>query len=296
MIFKQTFVLLSVMLLSRNSYKLLSKPTFYAIRELSMKREKSNYGINDGYEINKHTNNKYTSYLPKSMNQERYCNALSKISNKIVIVIGPAGTGKTMFACLNAISLLKDKKISKIIITRPVVTVEEDIGFLPGNLVKKMDPWTRPLFDIFLEYFSKTELDNMINNNVIEISPLGFMRGRTFKNAYIIADEMQNSSPNQMKMLATRIGFNSKMVITGDLHQSDKNMENGLNDIITKVQAKYKDRDNSTSLIEIVNLGIRDVERSDIVKEIIDIYENDDKQTIIKPKVNFDFDSLYKRP
>ena len=121
-------------------------------------------------------------YSPKSANQETYVKYLNDDGNKIIISCGPAGTGKTLFACQKAITQLKTQEIDKIVITRPVVTVEEDIGFLPGNIIKKMDPWTKPLFDIFLEYYSKSELDLMLNNCKIEICPLAFMRGRTFKN------------------------------------------------------------------------------------------------------------------
>jgi phosphate starvation-inducible PhoH-like protein len=213
------------------------------------------------------------SYKPKSSNQSKYVIALDNDTNKIIIANGPAGTGKTLFACQKAISLFKGDLINKIIVTRPVVTVEEEIGFLPGNLVKKMDPWTKPLFDIFLEHFTKTEFDLLLNNNKIEICPLAFMRGRTFKNAFIIADEMQNSSPNQMKMLVTRLGDNSRIVITGDLNQSDIKTENGLNDIIKKIN-NFNLHNTSAKGINIVEFTSNDIERSEIVKTIIDIYDN----------------------
>uniref|UniRef100_A0A6C0IF87 PhoH-like protein n=1 Tax=viral metagenome TaxID=1070528 RepID=A0A6C0IF87_9ZZZZ len=213
------------------------------------------------------------SYKPKSINQINYVAALDNETNKIIIANGPAGTGKTLFACQKAIALYKSDSINKIIVTRPVVTVEEEIGFLPGNLVKKMDPWTKPLFDIFLEHFTKTEFDLLLNNNKIEICPLAFMRGRTFKNAFIIADEMQNSSPNQMKMLVTRLGENSRIVITGDLNQSDIKTENGLNDIINKIN-KFNLHNTSAKGINIIDFTTSDIERSEIVKTIIDIYDN----------------------
>ena len=149
-----------------------------------------------------------------------------------------------------------------------MVTVEEEIGFLPGNIIKKMDPWTKPIFDIFLEFYSKTELDLMLYNGKIEICPLAFMRGRTFKNAFIIADEMQNSSPNQMKMLVTRLGVNSRMVITGDLNQTDFVKENGLHDFISRFE-NY----NNCQLIKLVRLESEDIERSEIVKNVIAIYD-----------------------
>ena len=174
-------------------------------------------------------------YKPKTTNQELYVKYLNDPTTKILFAVGPAGTGKTMLACNQAIKELKSGNIQKIVITRPVVPVEEEeIGFLPGNINKKMDPWTRPIFDIFYEFYQKKDVEAMLYNNVIEISPLAFMRGRTFKHSYIIADEMQNSSPNQMLMLTTRIGEGSKMVITGDLKQSDRGINSGLQDFINK--------------------------------------------------------------
>jgi len=224
---------------------------------------------------------------PRGNNQKKYNEYLNDDNNSIVVAYGPAGTGKTMFACLKAINSLKVGKMNKIVITRPVVPVEEEIGFLPGNIVKKMDPWTRPIFDIFLEHYSKTDVDNMIYNNIIEISPLAYMRGRTFKNAFIIADEMQNSSPNQMMMLTTRIGTNSKMVITGDLKQSDKSEINGLSDLIQKIEIYYKNNhyEEDKSKIKLVELQTTDIERSEVVKKMIDIYNYK------KPKENVYIDS-----
>jgi phosphate starvation-inducible PhoH-like protein len=220
------------------------------------------------------------TYKPKTINQEHYVKYLNNINSKIIISVGPAGTGKTMFACQKAISQMKSEEIHKIIITRPVVTVEEEIGFLPGNIIKKMDPWTKPIFDIFLEHYSKSELDMMLNNGKIEICPLAFMRGRTFKNAFIIADEMQNSSPNQMKMLTTRIGDNSRMVITGDLKQTDILKENGLYDFIKRFENHP-----STDLIKLIKLDNNDIERSEIVKKVIEIYEDNNVSKIEYTKV-----------
>jgi phosphate starvation-inducible PhoH-like protein len=206
-------------------------------------------------------------YNPKGINQRNLVKSLDDDAVKIVVSLGPAGTGKTLFSCQKAINQLKNEEISKIIITRPVVTVEEEIGFLPGNIIKKMDPWTKPIFDIFLEYYSKAELDLMLNSGKIEICPLAFMRGRTFKNSIILADEMQNSSPVQMKMLSTRIGVNSRLIITGDLNQSDIPKENGLYDFVSKIE-----RYNNTEMIKIIRFYNDDVERSEIVKKVIEIY------------------------
>jgi phosphate starvation-inducible PhoH-like protein len=212
-------------------------------------------------------------YKPKSVNQETYVQYLESKNVDIVFGIGPAGTGKTLFACNAAVGRLRAGSVNKIIITRPVVSVEEDIGFLPGNLVMKMDPWTRPIFDILLELYSQKEIDLMIHGGVIEIAPLAYMRGRTFKHAFIIADEMQNSSPNQMLMLMTRIGEGSKMVITGDLKQSDRSEDNGLRDVLTKLKTA-----GGIEGVGYVELDFEDVERSPIVKRVLGLYENPVKE------------------
>jgi phosphate starvation-inducible PhoH-like protein len=240
-------------------------------------------------------------YSPRGYNQKLYVDTLHKTSNKLLLVTGPAGTGKTMFACLKAVELLKMGEINKVVVTRPIVTADEEFGFLPGNIAKKMDPWTRPLFDLFLEHYTKSELENLINTNVIEISPLAFMRGRTFKHSFIIADEMQNSSPNQMKMLTTRIGIHSRLVITGDLDQSDRTTDNGLKDIMTKIK-NYKN-DHHDNMIQIIAMNDSDIERSEIVRKIINIYKGDQGKpswASMSPydtssNNKFDFDAMYRR-
>jgi phosphate starvation-inducible PhoH-like protein len=216
-------------------------------------------------------------YQPKTENQRNYVSHLNNKNVSLLFAVGPAGTGKTLFACNQAISELKKGTINKIVVTRPVVPVEEDIGFLPGNINKKMDPWTRPIFDIFTEFYTPKDIELMLQNGVIEISPLAYMRGRTFKNSFIIADEMQNSSPNQMLMLATRIGFGSKMVVTGDLKQSDKGNNSGLLDFLNKYNFYRRNTIsvNETTApysIKIVDLGNADIERSPIVSKVLDIY------------------------
>ena len=210
--------------------------------------------------------------LPMSVNQKQYVEVLRNYQAKIVIGTGPAGTGKTLFPCLESIDMLLAGKINKIVITRPLVTVEEDLGFLPGNLDDKMSPWTRPIFDIFLESYSKKELDKMLFDNTIEIAPLAFMRGRTFKDACIIADEMQNCSPGQMEMLTTRIGKGSRLFITGDLNQSDRRDFNGLKDIVSRISAYYTMNPAVHRMVELVSLDANDIQRSQIVKHMIDIY------------------------
>lgn len=238
-------------------------------------------------------------YSPKGYNQKLYVDTLHKTSNKLLLVTGPAGTGKTMFACLKAVELLKLGEINKVVVTRPIVTADEELGFLPGNIAKKMDPWTRPLFDLFLEHYTKTELENLINTNVIEISPLAFMRGRTFKHSFIIADEMQNSSPNQMKMLTTRIGINSRLVITGDLDQSDRTTDNGLKDILTKINNYKHNHANDDNMIQLISMNDSDIERSAIVRKIIDVYKGvESRPSWAQDSISnnkFDFDAMYRR-
>jgi phosphate starvation-inducible PhoH-like protein len=210
-------------------------------------------------------------YKPKTISQIEYVKNLNNENVSIVLGIGPAGCGKTLFACITAIEELKSKKIEKIVLTRPLVTVEEEeIGYLPGNLINKMEPWTKPILDILEENYSQDEIKRMLNNNIIEICPLGYMRGRTFKKSFIIADEMQNSTPNQMLMLTTRIGENSKMVITGDINQSDinKEKENGLEDLMERLKNK------DITEIKMTKMNEEDIYRSSIVKKIIEIYKN----------------------
>jgi len=216
-----------------------------------------------------------SKYTPKSANQKQYVNYLKSSENKIIFAVGPAGTGKTLFACTHAIQEFKAGNIDKIVITRPTVPVEEDLGFLPGNINKKMDPWTRPIFDIFLENYSQRDIDAMVHAGTIEISPLAYMRGRTFKKCFIIADEMQNSTPNQMMMLTTRIGLGSRMVITGDLDQSDKFVDNGLKDFISKYNYYISNNNyekNDINDIKILKLNSSDILRSVVVEKVIKMY------------------------
>ena len=220
-------------------------------------------------------------YKPKTFNQQKFVDCLNNKENYILAVIGPAGTGKTLLTCNSAIQRLQNNEIEKIIITRPVVPVEEDIGFLPGTLVKKMDPWTRPIFDIFEEYYSKSLINNMVMDGKIEISPLAYMRGRTFKNAFIIADEMQNSSPNQMYMLLTRVGISSNLVITGDLEQSDKSANNGLLDLINKIETNTKEKN-----IDLIKFGSEDVQRSKLVSQIMNLYNKNEVKNEVKNEIS----------
>jgi phosphate starvation-inducible PhoH-like protein len=204
--------------------------------------------------------------LPRNKNQETYLQKLQDERKNIVFAIGPAGTGKTILAVLNGIKLLQEGVIDKIIVTRPAVSVDEDIGFLPGTLNEKMAPWTRPIFDVLGEYYQTKEIAQMLEDGIIEISPLAYMRGRTFKNAYIIADEMQNATQNQMKMLLTRLGENSTMVVTGDLAQADRLKDNGLIDFITKIEGRKLQH------IDVVRFDQKDIERHKAVAEVLNLY------------------------
>ena len=204
---------------------------------------------------------------PRNNNQAIYLQKLQDESKNIVFAIGPAGTGKTLLAVQNGIRQFQEGKVDKIIVTRPAVSVDEDLGFLPGTLNEKMAPWTRPIFDVLGEYYSQKDVETMLYENVIEISPLAYMRGRTFKNAYIIADEMQNATQNQMKMLLTRLGEGSKMVVTGDLAQADRLKDNGLINFIGLVQSHKK-----LERIDVVHFDHGDIERHDAVREVLEIY------------------------
>jgi len=166
-----------------------------------------------------------------------------------------------------AIKMFKERQVNKIVVTRPVVSVDEDIGFLPGSLEEKMGPWTIPIFDVFKLYFTTADIQNMVHEGIIEISPLAFMRGRTFHNCYIVADEMQNASINQMKMLLTRIGSRSKLAVTGDLAQTDRPNDNGLSDFIDRLNRK-----SNSDYIDVVNFEKSDVQRHKAVKEVLGIY------------------------
>ena len=211
---------------------------------------------------------KQVRIVPRNKSQDNYLKKLQDPDKTMIFAIGPAGTGKTLLATQTAVKLLKEKQIEKIIVTRPAVSVDEQHGFLPGTLEKKMEPWTRPIFDVFAEYYYAKEIQNMLLEGVIEVSPLAYMRGRTFKNSFVLADEMQNATPNQMKMLLTRIGENSRMVITGDLKQADRLEDNGLIEFIHLLE----ESDFSHRYVDIVNFGQKDIERHPAVKEILEIY------------------------
>lgn len=198
--------------------------------------------------------------VPQTPGQFEYLKVI-KSSKPIVIATGPAGSGKTMFACQVAAERLVERQCTRLILTRPIVAADEDMGYLPGEMERKMEPWIRPMMDVFETHLTRNQLENCVR-----IEPLGFMRGRTFNDSFIIADEMQNSTPNQMKMLLTRLGENSKMIVMGDLKQSDLHRENGLKDLVKRMEGK------EFEYIDHVLMHDEDILRHPAVAEVLKIY------------------------
>ena len=230
------------------------------------KQQNSKGNYNNVVDIKPFQKSKQVNILPRNRNQESYVLSLLDPSKDIVFGIGPAGTGKTLLAVQVAVKLFKEGTIDKIIVTRPAVSVDEDLGFLPGTLEEKMAPWTRPIFDVLKEYFNAAEITGMIQEGIIEISPLAYMRGRTFKNSFILADEMQNATPNQMKMLLTRLGEGSMMAVTGDLNQADRLKDNGLIDFTKLLETSNQ------SCLDVVQFDQGDIERHAAVKAVLQVY------------------------
>jgi phosphate starvation-inducible protein PhoH and related proteins len=209
--------------------------------------------------------------IPRTRNQERLIMALQDAGQHIVITAGPAGTGKTYLAMLAAVKAFRAGEVDRIVLTRPAVGVEDEKhGFLPGDLNQKMDPWVRPLTDILREYYRPQDIAAMIEEQKIEIAPLAFMRGRTFKSSYIIADEMQNATPSQCKMLMTRIGEGSKIVITGDVEQADRNRgNNGLMDLCSRLG------EGGVKGIAVCHLDNKDIQRHKIIDSVLKLYASE---------------------
>ena len=207
--------------------------------------------------------------IPKSRNQERLVLDLLDGATSIVVAVGPAGTGKTYLAMLAAIRALRCREVDRIVLTRPAVGVEDERhGFLPGDLISKMEPWTRPLLDVAREFYSPRDIVKMLEDQIIEISPLAFMRGRTFKNAWVLADEMQNATPAQVKMLMTRIGSGSKIVITGDIEQTDRRVaDNGLLDLCQRLEHQ------GIKGLSVVRLTGQDTQRHPMITQILELYQ-----------------------
>jgi phosphate starvation-inducible PhoH-like protein len=256
---------------------------FYIVKERHLSKRRNNRALAQQFQEPQQTQFKQPIQIdtyrkqprrvhltPKTLSQENYIELLDSQEKLIVFATGPAGTGKTMMAVLAALKAYQNGECSKIVITRPAVGVDdEEHGFLPGDLNAKMAPWTRPIMDYIAEYYRPQDINAMLEDQIIEISPLAYMRGRTFKHAWIIADEMQNATPSQMKMLLTRLGEGSKLVVTGDTQQADrKEADNGLLDF-RRLVSEYK----NCKYVAGIEFGGKDIQRHPAVLEILKIYK-----------------------
>jgi len=229
---------------------------------------------------NKSSGSNYKILPPQtelSANKKIYIESLLDQTKPIVICTGPTGSGKTYLACVEGTTGLSTGKYKKMLITRPAVSIEnEDHGFLPGNLDKKMDPWIRPIYDNMEQTIGIKEFESLVRHKIIEVCPFGYIRGRTFNNAYILADEMQNSTKMQFQTLLTRLGTDSKMVINGDLAQSDNTNNDGLSEFIWLLN-NYLNNDNIPEYISLVCLTQGDIRRHPAINEIMNIYSFDNQ-------------------
>lgn len=207
---------------------------------------------------------------PKTIGQKRYVDIIRK--NGVVFGVGPAGTGKTYLAMVMAIEAFKNKEVSRIILTRPAVEAGESLGFLPGDLQEKIDPYLRPLYDALFEIMGPETYQKLMEKGNIEVAPLAYMRGRTLDNSYVILDEAQNTTPQQMKMFLTRLGYGSKAIITGDITQLD--LPNGKKSGLITIRNILKNVEG----IEFVDLDKNDVVRHPLVQRIIDAYDKYEKR------------------
>ncbi len=210
--------------------------------------------------------------LAKTINQKKLYDSIT--SNDLVFAVGPAGTGKTYTGVAMAVKSLKEKEIKKIILTRPAVEAGENLGYLPGDLKEKLDPYMQPLYDALTDMIPSNKLEKLLDDRTIEIAPLAFMRGRTLDNAFVILDEAQNTTPAQMKMFLTRMGMNAKFMVTGDPGQVDlpRKINSGLTEVIRILSNKRG--------IKIIHLDDKDVIRHPIVKKVIDAYDKIEKNAL----------------
>jgi phosphate starvation-inducible PhoH-like protein len=200
--------------------------------------------------------------------QNVYHSLLHNPQKSLIVCTGPAGTGKTSVVCRHAMEQLKSRTIERVVITKPLVAVEgEDMGYLPGNIRSKMSPWIESYMDLFKEYYTANQIEDLLKKETIRLSPLAYCRGLTFTNSLVICDEAQNTSPAQMKMLLTRIGASCKMVVIGDLDQQDRVGESGLNDFLERYE-----RMAANPQIAVVKLDDHDVCRSELVKFLLTLY------------------------
>jgi len=246
----------------QNNFQVTSRDITYIYKNLD--NIESLYKIYQKKEMIERTFSGKAIYA-KTLKQIEYVNALKE--NDIVFGVGPAGTGKTYLAVVYAVSLLKKGIIKHIVLTRPAIEAGESLGFLPGDLKEKIDPYLRPLYDALYDTLGNKSVDQMIENGVIEIAPLAYMRGRTLENCFCILDEAQNTTEMQMKMFLTRLGFNSKMVITGDISQID--LPNGKRSGLVNACNILKNIDD----IKIIKFEKLDVVRNPLVQKIIEAYD-----------------------
>ena len=212
--------------------------------------------------------------IPRNIHQESYLEALLDDSKIVVIANGPAGCGKTYLGMLAGIKMFSEKSVSKIILCRPNIGVDDnDIGFLPGDVTDKMYVWVRPMLDVLFEYYSKKDIENMIDVGTLEFAPLMHMRGRNIKNTFVILDESQNASISECKSILTRLCEGSKLIMTGDNDQSDrKNFENGLLFLQNSLE-KF----GGSKYIDCINFDFKDIERHPVVKDVLEIFKQSGK-------------------
>jgi phosphate starvation-inducible PhoH-like protein len=234
----------------------------YSIKAI---KENSSADLHDMYLDKIEVSSKRQYVTPKTLGQKIYVDAIRNFD--IVFAIGPAGTGKTYLAMAMAVNELKNERVSRIILTRPAVEAGEKLGYLPGDLYEKVTPYLRPLYDALYDMMEVDKIENYLDRGIIEVAPLAYMRGRTLNDAFIIMDEAQNSTPEQMKMLLTRIGFDSKAVITGDVTQVD--LPSPKNSGLIQATSIFKDIEG----IKFINFTEKDVVRHELVQEIIKAYE-----------------------
>ena len=253
--------------LSENQVQLSERDVMYIIK-LAEKNELE--GIFELYKNRKKIliNDQGRSIYPKTFNQKQYIEDMAMYD--LVLGVGPAGTGKTYLAVAKAVADLKNSKVKKLILTRPVVEAGENLGFLPGDLKEKVDPYLVPLYDALYEMLGTQTTNQLLEKGIIEIAPLAYMRGRTLENAFVILDEAQNTTQTQMKMFLTRLGFASKMVITGDPSQSDlpRGVPSGLNQALMILKGLED--------IKIITFDKLDVVRHPLVQRILERYETNE--------------------
>lgn len=217
----------------------------------------------------------------RTANQEAYLTMLRKTGKPwIVVANGPAGTGKTHLATTVGLERLRAREVERLVITRPVVPADEDIGFLPGSLEDKMKPWVQPIFDALRSELTPMEIDKMFARGTIEIAPLAFMRGRTLEHSWIVCDEAQNCTTNQLLMLMTRIGVGSKMIVAGDVSQSDRKDHNhgigGFETVIDRLRLRHQQEEEHRRPIELVEFEAPDIVRHPVIPHVLDLFSFSD--------------------